>query len=401
MLVTAGDYRTKFIYLYGYIYSGAAALVLLILNHSEYYDYLSDKVAILLGFVGLFVLFINGKIKISALTVFILSYIFIRALILSGFATVHSYSVLNYLFPLKNWIALLLFFVIGQSLELPRERVNDILLNIFITTSILVILFQVYSFAFDGNFEALIASRLPFIKYRVGFDILLMVYAFIISSLRYLQNNISGKYYYFIIALVIADFISAQTKQIIISLFLVLIYFFIDKVFSLTKRRRVFIASFIIVLVTMVLSVTYILQNPFDDSYYSFVKRLALVEYAQEKIAHYPVAGYPIPSNISNGDIPTDIKNNFFVGDRSSELIYPSDIPLLSVIMEEGALGIIFIVILLFWSYQKNADVKYLLVMIGATLFTFRMYYMMTLGCSLTYFLLGLYTRDSVAEQRS
>lgn len=398
-MLTAGDYRTKFIYLYGFIYSGLAALALLILNQYAYYDYFSDEVAFILGLAGFFVLLINGKIKISALTLFILSYILVRVMILSTFATIHSYSVLNYLFPLKNWVVLLLFFVIGQSLNLPRERVNDILLKIFIATSILVILFQMYCLMFGRNFTAFDASRLPLVKYRVGLDIFLMIYVFIISTLRYLQKNISSKYYYFIIVLVIADFISSQTKQIAISVFLVLLYLLFDKAVSHTKRKRVLMVSFIILLVTLGMFAMLVLQNPFGDSYFSFLKRVELIEYAQGKISQYPVAGYPIPSNIAHGVIPTEIKNTFFSGDRA-DLIYPSDLPLLSVVLEEGILGLIFIFVLLYWSYKKNTDVKYVVLLICTTFLTFRMYYMVTLGSTLTYFLLGFYTRDSLSGQK-
>lgn len=398
ILLAAGDYRKKFIYLYGFLYSGTAALVLLVLNQYAFYDNFSDKAAFILGVAGVFAIFINGKIKVSALTIFILSYVFIRGFILACFATTHSYSVLNYLFPLKNWLALLLFFIIGQSIELPRQKVNTILLNIFIVTSVFIILIQLYSLLFDKNLSAFDASRLPFVKYRVGMDILLMIYAFIIATTRYLKKECSSKYYFSLVALVIVDFVSSQTKQIAVSIFFVLFYFFFARRYYAMKSKGMFLASYIIMLVVLALLVAAIIQNPFSDSYFSFIKRVSLAEYIQEKVYQYPITGYPIPSNIANGVIPIDIKNTFFAGDRS-DLIYPSDLPLLAVIMEEGLLGIIFIIALLFWSYKTNSDVKYLILLIGATFLTFRMYYMVTLGSTLTYFLLGLYTRDSLADQ--
>ncbi|HEX8932589.1 MAG TPA: hypothetical protein VF810_05510, partial [Patescibacteria group bacterium] len=85
----------------------------------------------------------------------------------------------------------------------------------------------------------------------------------------------------------------------------------------------------------------------------------------------------------------------------TEQLIYPSDAPLLALVLEEGFVGLIFVVILLYWSYKINSDVKYLILLIVATIFTFRMYYMVTLGSTMTYFLLGCYTKDTLTNQRA
>ena len=166
------------------------------------------------------------------------------------------------------------------------------------------------------------------------------------------------------------------------------------------KRKGLLLVSFLAVAGCLLLFASLILRDPINDSYLSFLKRVELIEFIKDKVEQYPLAGYSIPSNISNGEIPTDIRNNFFVGEQA-EKIYPADLPFLAVILEEGFLGIIFILALLYWSYKTNTDVKLLILLICATFLTFRMYYMVTLGSTLIYFLLGFYTRDSLTGQRS
>ena len=118
------------------------------------------------------------------------------------------------------------------------------------------------------------------------------------------------------------------------------------------------------------------------------------LEYVLTKFSEYPIFGYPIPSP-SFGTIPDDI-THFFYGFNFDVTIFPSDLPFLFILAEEGLVGLLFIFTLLCICYNNSPEkVGYVAVVLLSLIGTFRMYNLVPLGSSFAFFLLGLYTRSS------
>jgi len=381
-----------FLNIYIFLYSNFASFLSLAFGLGRWVSDNSDDITLALGFIYLTFLFFNQKIKISKIALFILGYILIRSGILAGFALYYDYNVIAYLLPIKNWFALLFFFVIGQSLNLSFDKLNKILFtffNLFIASSIIYYVLSL-TIEMDSVFSP---SRLPFLKYRIPIDIFLTTYIYTVSTIQYFSKQIPLKRYLFVIVLIILAILISQIQQMIIAIILISMFLLLSYFKRLHGSRILFyFVSVSVVAVVVMLSFYYFYTLSYQDVYFSIYRRNLLLEYVKEKILHYPIGGYPIPSPTFSDNIPNDIWFYFF-DFRFDRTIYPADVPLLFILSEEGILGITYVFVLLWLCYKRNPDTKYFIYLLIATLTNFRVYYLITLVSSFTYFMLGYFTK--------
>ncbi|MFB3887579.1 MAG: hypothetical protein ACE144_20355 [Thermodesulfobacteriota bacterium] len=381
---------------YFFLYSGFASFWSYVLGYGSRLSDNSANITIGLSVIYLGVLWFQRKVRVNSLTYFILGYILLRGLILLGFAASNGYDVLAYVLPLKNWFALLFFFVIGQSIDFSFEKMNRLLFTwfaLFVVSSVAYEVLCIFIITDPG----LSPSRLPILKYRVQIDLFLTTYVYMISTMQFLSKHIPVKRYFSILLLIAAALLVSQIQQALVGIILVSLFisfFYFRKEAFLGNRPLFHVASILLIVAFAALSVYTFFTYSYQDIYFSAVRRNLLIEYVKEKALHYPLLGYPIPSPAFSSNIPFDIWRNFF--DFNFDIsIFPADIPSLFLFSEEGILGALYVVLLLWLCYRRNPDTKYLIFLMLATITNFRLYYLITLVSSFTYFLLGYFTSDA------
>ncbi len=382
-----------FLSIYFFLYSGFASFGSYLLGLGSELSDNSDKIALVLGLLYLGNLFIRRQIRINPITYFIAGYIILRGLILAGFAFYYEYDVLAYVFPLKNWLALLFFFIIGQSIDFSFERLNRILFIVFALFVSVAIAYEAVALIVDFGSD-LSSSRLPFLKYRIPVDIFMTVYIYMILTMQYLSKRVPFKRYLLALMLVIAALFVSQIQQMLVGLVIISLFLFI----SYVGEREIFRSQFLFYLISILLvggTVAYsfyaFFTSAYQDLYFSLFRRNLLVDFVKEKIMNYPLSGYPIPSPSISENIPSDLWNTFFNFNFSST-IFPSDVPALFVLAEEGILGVLYVGFFLWLCYRRNQNTKYFIFLLLATLTNFRLYYLITLVSSFSYFMLGYFT---------
>lgn len=362
---------------------------------SAYLQY-AHYVLLVMSSVYCFYLLLQRKIVITDLSLFIAAYILLRIIAVSSFALSHEYTLPGYLYPLKNWILLLNLFVIGQSLEISTETVNRLIVIMLFVTVLVLLLFEISGFFFFEHFKQMfpLPSRISFIKYRIGIDEFIIVYAYLLLSFNMIRNELSLPKYLMGTALILLAIFISQTKQILVAIIVVSLFLIVKKFkHYLTKRKFMFTISFFIVALAIVSGLYLLVTNVPQDTYFSLWRRALSLQYVWDKISAYPIFGYPIPSNLFGGTIPKDIIQNFYGFDFYVS-IFPSDIPLLFILAEEGVVGLLFIAILLYLCYKRAPEKAYYPILVLLSLIgTFRMYYLIPVGSAFTYFMLGLVTR--------
>ncbi|KAB0670422.1 hypothetical protein F6V30_09745 [Oryzomonas sagensis] len=342
-------------------------------------------------------LLLQRKMIITALSLLIAAYIALRILAVSSFALSHEYTLPGYLYPLRNWVLLLNFFVIGQSTVLPRETVNRLIVRMLIITVLVLFAFEVSGF-FSTHFKPLfpLPSRIPFVTYRIGIDEFIIVYAYLLLSLKLIRNELPVPKYLMGTVLILFAFFICQTKQILPAIIIVSLFLIGTRCEPyLTRRKVVFTVSFLAVAGAIVSGLYWVMTNVPHDTYLSLWRRSLALHYVWEKVNAYPIFGYPIPSNLFGGTIPKDIIHHFYGFDFYAT-IFPSDIPLMFVLAEEGIVGVSFVAALLYLCYRKAPDkASYLIIVLLSLVGTFRMYYLVPVGSSFTFFMLGLITKDT------
>jgi hypothetical protein len=161
----------------------------------------------------------------------------------------------------------------------------------------------------------------------------------------------------------------------------------------LTKRKVIHVVSIFAFAGVLVTGMYFLITLAPQDTLFSLWRRSQELDYVKEKVASYPIFGYPIPSNLFGWAMPQDIIH-FFYGFDFDVTLFPSDLPLPFLVMEEGIAGVLFIATFLALSYRKNpAPVSYVLIVLLSLIGTFRMYYMIPVQSSFTFFMLGYFTR--------
>ena len=212
-----------------------------------YSNYL-DKILLIVSSGYILFLVIKRKAVLTNVTMFIAAYIVVRAIVALSFAMYNEYSILGYLFPLKNWVILLNLFIIGQSLALSDEKAHDLIVKSLFTTVILFALFEAVSWAASLNFEKEfpLISRVPFIKYRIVIDEFIIVYAYFLLSVKMVTEQISLSKYQTGIAVIVLAFFISQTRQILVAICIVSLVLIAKKYKPyLTKRKLIFTLSFL------------------------------------------------------------------------------------------------------------------------------------------------------------
>lgn len=381
--------------IYFFFYSGFASFWSYLLGFGDTVSNASPHVALGLGLLFIVVLAFQQKIRVNSITYIILGYILLRGFVLLGFAAYHGYDILAYLLPLKNWLVLLAFFVIGQSIEISFARINHFLFihfGVFVICALACELGPVSSLL--GLSTVFSPSRIPFLTHRIPLDLFLTTYIYMISTMQYLSKQIPLKRYLLMISMIVATLFVSQIQQMITGIILTSLCIS----FIYLKRRELFgnrilfhTASILVVAGIAVLSFYFFFTHSYQSIYFSIFRRNLLVDYVKDKVVHYPIAGYPIPSPVFSDNIPYDISFNFFDFDFNNT-IFPSDIPALFIPAEEGVLGILYVILLLWLCYRKNPNTKYFILVMLATVSNLRLYYLIPLVSSFTYFMLGYFT---------
>jgi len=382
-----------FLSFYFFLYSGFGSFCSYLLGFGDRLSDNSANITIGLSVVYLGVLAFQRKIRINSITYFILGYILLRGLILLGFAASNGYSTLAYIVPLKNWFALLFFFIIGQSIDFSFDKINRLLLTWFALFVASTFAYEIISLFFESN-SGFYPSRLPIFKYRIPIDIFLTTYIYMIATMQYLSRKIPFKRYFLALLLVASAILVSQIQQMLIGIILISLFIslpYLRKEALLGNRPLVHVASILLICTFSALCFYAFFTHSYQDIYFSVFRRNLLVEYVKEKVMHYPILGYPIPSAAFSSNIPFDIWRHFF--DFNFDItIFPADFPSLFLLSEEGIVGVLYVVLFLWLCYRRNADTKYLIFLVIATFTNFRLYYLITLLSSFTYFLLGYFT---------
>lgn len=344
----------------------------------------------------------SRKLVVTGLTLCIAFYIVMRFVIVMSFALQHNYSLAGYLFPLKNWVLLLIFFIIGQSTELSERTFSTTIMKALLVTVLVIAGFEMLSSLLDLRFSQNfpLQSRVPFIRYRIGIDEFIIVYAYLVMSIQMLRNQVTTAKYTAALLLISAPFFIAQTKQLLVAILIVSVFIVLRR-FSryLTTRKVLYTLSVTAAGGAVAAGILYLYVRHPMDTYFSLWRRMLSLSYVRDKLLHYPLFGYPIPSRTFGGIIPQDIIHTFYGFDFNTT-IFPSDLPLLFILAEEGIVGILFVALLLYLCYRRAPEkVLYLIVVLLALAGTFRMYYLIPVGSSFTYFILGYATRNKSGGQ--
>ena len=380
-----------FLNFYIFLYSGFASFWSQVLGFGGWVSDNSANITLALGAAYLPVLLLKRKIKITPITFWIGGYVILRAVILISFALYNDYSLFAYILPIKNWVALFFFFIIGQSVDWSANKLHTVLFvyfAVFVGCAIAYELVAPFIEAETGFYE----SRLPFLLYRIPVDIFLTCYICMVSTMGFFSKEVSTRRYLLTIALISAAIVVSQIQQmlggvILISIVISLSFF----KHRLSNRYAIYFLSLAVLVAVAGISLYQYYTSAIQDIYFSIYRRNLLWDYVADKVIHYPLTGYPIPSPSFSENIPEDMWRNFFQF-NFEETIYPSDIPLLSLLAEEGILGLLFVILFLSFCYKRNPDTKYFIYALLATLTNFRMYYLTTLIASFTYFMLGYLT---------
>lgn len=378
--------------IYIFLYSGFGSFLSSALGLGSWVLDNSDDITFAIGILYLTFFYFRKKIRVCKITLFIFGYILLRGGFLIGFALFYDYSVVAYLIPLKNWFALLYFFIIGNSLDLSFDKINKILLTIFILFVLTSLLFSILTLFIDieADFSA---SRLPFLKYRIPIDIFLTTYIYMVSTLRFFAKKLPFSRYFIVMIFIILAILLSQIQQMMIAILLVSIFLLYKKIGHIQRTRFIYYFFTLFIIISVVTLSVYFYYTIFYSSIYlSIFRRNLLIDYVVGKIAQYPIAGYPIPSPAFSENIPYELWTYFF-DFRFDSTIFPADIPFLFLLSEEGVIGVIYVIFLLLLCYKRNPETKYVLYLILATITNFRLYYLITLASSFTYFLLGYFTK--------
>lgn len=347
-------------------------------------------------------LFLRRKIVITNLTLVMAAYITLRLIAVSSFAVFHEYNLWDYIYPIKNWILLLNLFIIGQSLVLSEEAVNSLIMKALSITVLILLFLEILGF-FAPKFGPLfqLQSRVPILKYRFNIDEFIIVYVYLLISLKMLKNELAVRKYLSGAILLLLAVAICQTKQVLVAIFVVSLFLIMKKYRPYLTKAKVIYAVFFFVLTSALISGMYFFVTTARvDTAFSVWRRKVELEYAWDRASAYPVFGYPIPTNLFGWTMPKDIIH-YFYGFDPDVTLFPSDLPIPFILTEEGVVGLLFVVVFLIFAYKKNPEkVSYVLIVLLSLIGSFRMYYMIPVQSSFTYFLLGLLTRPAAKDSR-
>jgi len=391
----------NYLFLYVLLSAGLISFIFSAFGAGTAYLLYVDKALLFISSLAVLYLLLNRKVVLTNITLVLIAYIVIRIVAVGAFAMQHGYTLPGYLFPIKNWVLLLNLFIIGQSLELSEDAVQKLMLKGLFATILVSGAFEVVSsFLGSGpneNFQ--LVSRIPFVRYRIGIDEFITVYAYLLLSIGMIKNELTMPRYLTGVALILLSIFISQSKQTLVAIIIVSLFLIVKRYQPyLSKRKVVFTVSFIMAAAVIVSGLYLLVTNVPQDTYFSVWRRALALEFAQEKFISYPLFGYPIPSNLFGGIIPADIIHNFY-GFDFDVTIFPSDVPLPFILAEEGVAGLLFVALFLYLCYRRTPEkASYVILVLLSLLGTFRMYYMLPIGSAFTYFMLGIVTRNRSAD---
>jgi hypothetical protein len=377
-------------------FTGLASFAATLAGQGSAYLQYSHYILLVMSSLYGFHLLLQRRIVVTNITLFIAAYILLRIIAVSAFALTHEYTLFGYVYPLKNWFLLLISFVIGQSIEQSTDTVNRAIMKALFITVMVLLVFEFSGFFLSPQFSQSfpLPSRVSLIKYRIGIDEFIIVYAYLLLSLTMIRDELRLSKYLTGITVILLAILISQTKQILAAIIVVSLFLIIKRHKDyLTKRKCLFTIFFTMTAVAILAGLYLLMTTVPTDTYLSLWRRGLAIQYVYEKVRMYPIFGYPIPSNLFGGTIPKDI-SHYFYGFNFDITIFPSDIPLLFILAEEGIAGILYITAFLYLCYKKAPDkAPYVIVALLSLVGTYRMYYLIPVGSSFTYFMLGLVTR--------